>query len=53
MIFVGIQVLAYKGYLDVHWERIEDDAKKALNIDGNSEVFIIFKYILLRRTKKD
>lgn len=39
MAFLGIQFLAYKGYLDVHWQKMENDVKKVINVDKNGNVF--------------
>ena len=35
---VGVQALAYLGYIDVKWDRVEDAATKALDVNGDGEV---------------
>jgi uncharacterized membrane protein (Fun14 family) len=38
--FIGLQTLAYLGYVDINWKRIESDIVKAVDQDGDGKLSI-------------
>jgi len=36
--FIGVQVAAYNGYIDVDWYAIKDEAVKILDVDGDGKL---------------
>jgi uncharacterized membrane protein (Fun14 family) len=36
--FVFLQLLAYKGYIDIQWKRIRDDLLYLVDTDGDGEI---------------